>query len=840
MPSNDQFYLGRMADLQTGQVSTLPLLYDPADLTTHAVVVGMTGSGKTGLCVTMLEEAALQGVPALMIDPKGDITNLLLHFPDLLPADFQPWVNPDEARRAGMSLEQAAQKAAETWRKGLEDWGLGPEQLLALKNAAQFTVYTPGSDAGVPVNILASLKAPEISWEGNREVLREKIAGTVTALLGLVGLNNIDPVRSREHILLSNIFEHAWTQGKDLDLGELILQTQSPPFPKLGVFDVNTFFPEKDRFELAMLLNNILAAPSFQTWTEGQPLEIPNLLYTADGRPRHSVFYIAHLTDAERMFFVTLLYSAIESWMRAQPGTTSLRAIVYFDEIFGYLPPLGNPPSKQPMLRMLKQARAFGVGQVLVTQNPVDVDYKGLSNAGSWFIGKLQTEQDKQRLLDGLQGVVGGSLDRGRYDQLISRLGKRMFLLHNIHNKEPVLFNTRWAMNYLPGPLTRAQIPALNRLSGAKAPSVVVPPAPVVEPAGTRPQSAPQVEVQPSKPATPLFSAYSSTRPALPAGVAEYFLPANCSFTRAFSLAGRPVPDQAELDGMVLRPVLLAQVHIRYLNRKYNLDVVESRTALVPEPDRRGVLRWEDYLTAGIDSAVLETQPDPRAKFAAPQVPLTDARLMSLMQKDFLDWAYRTGRVSVRANEALKLYAGPDTSVAEFRQLAAEHARRGRDEEAAKVADKFDKKIEALQVKLAREERELAEDQEELSQRKMEEWGTHAENIFGLFGGRKSGRRISTSLSKRRMTAKAKAEVEESLDQIKEYREQIAALEREKAQALEEVSKRWGDLANQISEITVAPQKKDVLIDLFGVAWMPVYQARLGDEQIELPAFIHK
>lgn len=839
MPSNDEFYLGRLADPQTGQVSTLPLLYDPADLTTHAVVVGMTGSGKTGLCVTMLEEAALEGIPALMIDPKGDITNTLLHFPDLLPADFQPWVNPDEARRAGLSLEQAAQKAAETWRKGLEEWGLGPGQLLALKNAAQFTVYTPGSDAGVSVNILASLKAPLIPWESNREVLREKISGTVTALLGLVGLKDIDPVRSREHILLANIFEHAWSQGKDLDLGELILQTQSPPFPKLGVFDVNTFFPEKDRFELAMLLNNILAAPSFQTWTEGQPLDIAGLLYTSDGRPRHSVFYIAHLTDAERMFFVTLLYSAIETWMRGQPGTTSLRAIVYFDEIFGYLPPLGNPPSKQPILRMLKQARAFGVGQVLVTQNPVDVDYKGLSNAGSWFIGKLQTEQDKQRLLDGLQGVVGGSLDRSRYDQLISRLGKRMFLLHNIHNKEPVLFQTRWALNYLPGPLTRTQIPALNRLSQGEATMGVEPSAPV-RPVETRPQGAPHIEAQPAKPASSLFSAYSSTRPALPAGVAEYFLPANCSFTRAFSLAGRPVPQQAELDGMVLRPVLLAQAHVRYLNRKYNLDLVDSRTALVSDPDRRGVVRWEDYLTAAIDSPRLESQPDPRARFAAPQAPLTDARLMSTLQKDFLDWAYRTGRVSVRANEALKLYAGPDTSAAEFRQLAAEHARRGRDEEAAKLAATFDRKIESLQAKLAREERELAEDQEELSQRKMEEWGTHAENLFGLFGGRKSGRRISTSLGKRRMTARAKAEVEESLDVIKEYRKQIAALESEKAQALEEVSQRWGEIANQITEISVTPYKKDVLIDLFGVAWMPVYLARLGDEQIELPAYVHE
>ena len=405
MDTNSRFYLGKVFDAQAQKRTETPLLYDPADLTTHAVVVGMTGSGKTGLCLDLLEEAALNGIPALMIDPKGDITNALLHFPNLAPQDFQPWVNPDQARRAGKTLEQTALETANLWRQQLAAWDIQPERILALKNAATFAVYTPGSDAGIPVSILASLKAPVIPWEGNREILREKISGTVTALLSLVGLQDIDPVRSREHILLSNIFEQAWSQGKDLDLGELILQTQSPPFPKLGVFDVNTFFPEKERFTLAMLLNNILAAPAFQTWIEGQPLDIPGLLYTEDGRPRHSVFYIAHLTDTERMFFVTLLFSAVETWMRSQAGTNSLRAILYFDEIFGYLPPTANPPSKQPILRMLKQARAFGVGMVLVTQNPVDVDYKALSNAGTWFIGKLQTDQDKQRLLDGRRAL---------------------------------------------------------------------------------------------------------------------------------------------------------------------------------------------------------------------------------------------------------------------------------------------------------------------------------------------------------------------------------------------------------------------------------------------------
>jgi hypothetical protein len=822
MDTQGKFYLGRIFDPQKGQVTDQPLLYDPEDLTTHAVVVGMTGSGKTGLCVDLLEEAALNGLPALMIDPKGDITNLLLHFPNLSPQDFQPWVNPDVARQAGQSLEEAAQQTAQSWQMGLAEWGMDGERIRALQESAHFAVYTPGSNAGLPLSILASLQAPAIPWEENREMLREKISATVTALLGLVGLSDIDPVRSREHILLANIFENAWSQGKDLQLDELILQTQNPPFAKLGVFDVNTFFPEKDRFGLAMLLNNILAAPAFQTWIEGQPLDIPSLLYAADGRPRHSVFYIAHLNDAERMFFVTLLFSAIEAWMRTQKGAVNLRTLVYFDEIFGYLPPVSNPPSKAPMLRMLKQARAFGVGLVLVTQNPVDLDYKGLSNAGTWFIGKLQTDRDKQRLLDGLEGAMAGALDRQAYDRMISGLGKRVFLMHNVHNKAPLLFQTRWAMNYLAGPLTRVQLAALNELAGAAATTPAL-------------KSAQSISSAPSPGVAPAAAAIgggSLTRPAVPGGVHEYFLPNTLSLAEAFKAANRAMPPEAASASLIYRPVLLGQARIRLFNRKYNLDYELVRTVRVPDPDRRGVARWDSYLVEPIDPKTLDNRLLPQARFAALDAPFSDAKALAALQKDFADWAYRSGQTTVRANEALKLYAGPDVSQAEFRQRCAEAARAGRDAEVEKVSAAYDKRLAVIQEKLRREERELVEDQVRHSQRKLEEMGTHAENIFGLFGGRKSSRRLTSSLSKRRLTEQAKAEVDESLDAIEDYKKQIAALEQEKANAIEEVRQRWGDLANDISEITVAALKKDVLVELFGVAWAPFWV--VGAE--ELPA----
>jgi hypothetical protein len=828
--TNGKFYIGRTIE------PSQPLLYDPGDLTTHAMVVGMTGSGKTGLCIDLLEEAALQGIPSLMVDPKGDITNLLLHFPDLLPSDFLPWVNPDEARRAGKSLEDAAAQTATTWKSGLAEWGIAPERIRVLSNAAQFTIFTPGSDAGIPVSILANLKAPQIPWEDNKELLREKISSTVTAILGLVGLSDIDPVRSREHILLSNIFERAWKTSTDLTLAELILQTQNPPFDKLGVFDISTFFPDKDRFELAMLLNNILAAPSFQTWIEGQPLNIDEMLYAPDGRPRQSVFYIAHLTDEERMFFVTLLYSAVETWMRAQSGSTSLRTILYFDEIFGFMPPVANPPSKQVMLRMLKQARAFGVGQVLVTQNPADLDYKALSNTGTWFVGKLQTENDKNRLLDGLQGSSPG-LDRGHYDDVIAHLDKREFLCHNVHEQEPQVFKTRWAMNYLAGPLTRAQIPALNQLVGSAAASEVSSTTFLDEKTGMEFVPIPAADAQPEKKSdsTIQSSMGSATRPPVPSGIDEYFLPNNLTLSQAVATMNRSLPVDARPLGLIYRPVLLAQAEIRFIQRKYNLDLDKTETALVIKASRRGTVRWEDWQTECIDPKSLARGPAPQSVFGTLEAPLNDGSVMRSLRSDYVDWEYRNAEVIVRANEKLNIYAGPEVSQSEFRRMCAEAARDTRDAEIDKIEDSYEKKLDRIEERLHREERELKEDEADLAQRRLEEYGTHAENVFALFT--KRSRRMSTSLTKRRMTEKAKADVEESEDAIEEFKEQIADLEKELNDAIKDVQAKWAEIADDMEEISVNPYKKDILIDLFGVAWFPYHLVEVDDRVIELPGF---
>lgn len=783
METDGRFYLGRLIDKEAGA----PYLYPPDDLTTHALVVGMTGSGKTGLCLNLLEEAALQRIPALMIDPKGDITNALLHFPNLVGEDFQPWVNPVEARRQGQTVEELAENTAVTWRNGLAEWGMEPARLQQLADSAHFAIYTPGSDAGLKVSILASLAAPALPWEANRELLREQISGTVTAVLGLIGLKDIDPVRSREHILLANIFEHHWRQGQDLDLAALIRETQTPPFDRLGVFDVNTFFPEKERFELAMLLNNMLAAPAFQSWLEGEPLDVPRLLAAADGRPRHTIFYIAHLPEAERMFFVTLLLGAVETWLRRQSGAANLRALLYFDEIFGYLPPVGNPPAKPYLLRLLKQARAFGLGLLLATQNPADIDYKALSNMGTWFVGKLATDQDKQRLLDGLTMAEGG-LNRRELDDLLSRLDKRVFLARNVHRSEADIFRTRWVMNYLAGPLTREQIPALNQLANAL----------------------------PTPEATPPITDYGSPitahapRPALPAGISEFFWPV-----------------EGEPEGVVqYQPMLLAQAHITVRNRKYGVDTAVTRAILTAVTDADGRVLWHEGQIEPVNRENLPTAPLPDAQFAPLPSPLGQAAMMRRMQQDWVDWLAQHTEVLVQANEQLGLYAGPDVPAGQFHQQCLEAVQPKIEAEMQKTAVPHDRQISALRQKITREQRELEEDQADLSHSKQKEAFTHTKTVLGIFGRGRS-KRIEQSHRQRRLTEKAAAEVTESQESLAAMQQELARLEAVKEQETAAARQKWVEVAERITAVSITPFKKDVAVTHFGVAWVPVSGERM-------------
>ena len=491
------FYIGRGYDAAKDALADEPLMYDSRDLTTHAVCVGMTGSGKTGLCISILEEAALDGIPSLVIDPKGDIANLMLTFPGLTAAEFQPWIDPAEAGRKGTTPDALALRTAETWKNGLAEWGEDGDRIRRFRESVDIAIYTPGSTAGLPLSILRSFAPPP---EGSDPVAtRERISATVAGLLGLVGIA-ADPLKSREHILLSAIVDSAWSKGNTLDLAGLIGAIQKPPFEKVGVFDVETFYPASARLSLAMSVNNLLASPGFGVWLEGEALDIQRLLFTPEGKPRISIVSIAHLNDAERMFVVTLLANELVAWMRRQPGTAALRALFYMDEIFGYFPPTAMPPSKLPMLTLMKQARAFGLGVLLATQNPVDLDYKGLSNAGTWFIGRLQTERDQQRVIEGLMSAqAGAGFDRGALEKLMAGIAPRVFLMRNVNDDAPILFRTRWALSWLRGPLT---LPEITRLMSSRK------------------------AAEPAIPAASLQQLQARRAPVLPAGVQEMFLAA--------------------------------------------------------------------------------------------------------------------------------------------------------------------------------------------------------------------------------------------------------------------------------------------------------------------------
>lgn len=465
------FYIGKEVDPATGALGARIEL-EPSDLLTHGLIVGMTGSGKTGLALCLIEEALRQGIPVLAIDPKGDLGNLLLLFDGLDAASFAPWVDaegPPEQRAA------AGEQAAATWKTGLAEWGLGSADIAALRQAHDPAIYTPGSTAGIPLNLLGALDAPAVPFDSAAEDLRDEIAGITAGLLGLLHIE-ADPLRSREAIFLSTVIERAWRENRGLALEALVAAVADPPFEKLGALPLESAFPRQDRQELMVALNNLLASPQFEAWRQGEPLDVERLLRAPDGRPRLSIVSIAHLADAERLFVTALLLDKVKTWMRRQGGTSRLRALVYMDEIYGFFPPHpANPPSKRPLLTLLKQARSQGVGVLLATQNSVDLDYKGLANAGVWLVGKLQTAQDRERLREGL---LGAGMDPRALERALDATRKRVFLLHDIHRPGPVLVHSRWAMSYLRGPLTRDEIARLmEQRKGVRAERAVPSPA---------------------------------------------------------------------------------------------------------------------------------------------------------------------------------------------------------------------------------------------------------------------------------------------------------------------------------------------------------------------------
>jgi len=854
------FYLGAEYDLKSGQRRETAVNYDARDLTTHAVCVGMTGSGKTGLCIGLLEEAAMDRVPAILVDPKGDITNLLLQFPDLAPQDFQEWINVDDARRKGQSVEEFAQSTAEQWRTGLADWGITAERMRTLRATIDYTIFTPGSDAGVSVNIIGSLAAPKLDFIEHAEAIRERISGTVSALLGLVGVK-ADPVRSREAILLSKIFEHFWAENKDLDLAQLIMAIQTPPVRQLGVFDVDTFFPEKDRFELAMAFNNLIASSSFQSWLQGEPLDIDRLYFTSEGKPRHSIFYIAHLSDSERMFFMTLLLENILTWVRRQSGTTSLRALLYIDEIFGYFPPTAQPPSKRPLLTLLKQARAFGVGVVLVTQNPVDLDYKGLTNAGTWFIGKLQAERDKARVLEGLKGAIAesGGNSEVNYDQLISQLGSRVFLMHNVHAGKPVVFQTRWAMSYLRGPLTRPQVRQLmaDRLAALNSRTTplrstiegVSPATPPMKTIQLEAAQSPAIQPAPIAPSAPVISptvparssapvGFAATPPTLDPGVTQVYLPLVVSDRVALRYLGQETrlaiqPDSIHL---IYEPAILSSSTIRFIDRKRQLDEGMEKTLLAPAPTGIEGVDWAQAEALEITMRDLRQAPDrvpaeQGAFFAPAPESVNSARELATIKKELADWLYYNCRLTIQVHEELALYQEPQERERDFKIRLQQAARERRDQEVDKLEKQFEQQITRLEDKLRKVARELAADEADYGSRKQQEWIGIGESVLGWVLGRRSTRALSTAASRRRMTSQAGQDLEESREEITDFKHEIAVLETQVKEQSEDITLKWANLMDDLGKEELSPRRTDIDVQTIALAWLPSWVIRYSDGQ---------
>lgn len=776
------FFLGSEYNLKMGEITGERINYDARDLTTHAVCIGMTGSGKTGLCICLLEEAALDKVPAIIIDPKGDITNHLLHFPELRATDFLEWINTDDARRKNVSKEEFASLTAETWRKGLESWGIGKKRINELSESVDFTIYTPGSNTGIPINILSSLETPK--YEDN-DTLNNLITGTTGALLNLLKITQ-DPVRSKEGILLSSILQHHWSQEQNLSLEKLIRQVQNPPFNRLGVFDLETFYPEDKRLELALALNSLLASPIFTEWLTGDSLDISALLYKENGKPRHSIFSLAHLGEEERMFFVTLLLERISTWMQGQSGTTSLRALLYFDEVFGYMPPVANPPSKTPLLRLLKQGRAYGLGVVLTTQNPVDLDYKGLTNTGTWFIGKLQTERDKARVLEGLESAAQISLVEGTmdYSDIIGKLRSRVFLLHNVHDDSTKIFHTRWAMNYLRGPLTGVQIRKL--MNNKKDPI-------------------------PDKSA-PIHGEFTNNPPNIDSKIEQYYVELSASQSK---LGGRG-------DGKIhLLPSLMLSYQVRFFDKKREIDKTISKWVVAPEPNNLGEINWDQIME--IDPQKIYTQPVYSTEnLVYHEIPSQYNTIKELNQyrKKFSDYQYRNQKFSIGTHSSLKLFQTQNESRADFIGKVKQTAREERDAEIDKLEKKYDSKLDRINSKISRLTNSLTVDKAEYDARKREEVFGVGETVLGVLLGRRRSTGITTASRRRRMTTKTKYKIDDTEKEIEQFKLELAELEIELKEQVDGITEKWMSVENDIVEYSVTPRKTDVDVDELKIAWI--------------------
>ncbi len=787
MAKAGSLYLGPRLDPETSEATGEKLELESERLTTHGVIVGMTGSGKTGLGVVLLEEILSAGIPALILDPKGDMGNLLLNFPDFRPADFEPWVDEAEAKRSGMSATELATKTAEKWRKGLQGSGVEPERMRALRDGTDIRVLTPGSSAGIPLNLVGDLSPPVADFDAQAETLRDEIEGLVSGLLVLAGIE-ADPLTSREHILLSNLLEHAWREGRALDLGALLLQVQDPPMRRLGVFEVDAFFPPKDRTKLAMRLNGLMASPAFAEWMKGDPLDIEQMLRAPDGRPRASIVHLAHLSDPERMFVVTLLLTKLVTWMRRQPGTSELRALLYADEVMGFAPPTAEPPSKRGILTLYKQARAHGLGVVMATQNPVDLDYKLMSNAGTWMVGRLQTERDKARILEALESAAGAS-SLSQWDARIGALGKRQFLLKSAKSNEPTLFTTRWAMSYLRGPLTRAELLRLDQASDVGEGDAAAPPE------------------SPS-----LAADESSTSPRVAKGVTVRYLDPGAPWAAGLGV----VPG-----GKKLEPGLAVTVKLLFDERVGDVRHEEEWEAVIFPLGEQ--IDADDAVSVDYDPRDFREQPVAEPVYALGEAPIGRKDFFKSAESAIEEHLFRERTLTLFKCPSLKVYSRPGESEEQFLERCLAAAEDRADEEAEKLRDRYERKLASARKRVAQAERRVRELDVDVGQRKQQELVAGAGEVLSMFlGGRRRVRSLSGVSSRRSQTRRTQERLRSAVEKVEEQQDAVADLEDELTEELEEIWTRWREAAEEIEPFEVALEKSDIALSEMVLFWAPV------------------
>ena len=782
------FYLGTACD-DAGRSTGEPVLVDARRFTTHAICVGMTGSGKTGLLVGLIEEAALDGIPTLVIDPKGDLANVLLAFPELAPADFLPWVDPETARRDGVSLEELAARTAQTWSAGLTSSGQSGDRIRRLHQAAEFAVYTPGSRSGRPLAMLGSLEAPAPEVLADPEARRERIESLVSGILALVGID-AEPGTSRDHVLLSTIVESLWKSGQRVDFGTLVRTIPTPPIDRVGFLDLENFYPAGDRFQLATRLNTVAAAPGFEAWLEGEPLDVGRLLWSPAGKPRVAVVSIAHLAEAQRMAFVTLLAGQTVAWMRSQGGTSSLKALFLMDEVFGYVPPVANPPSKTPILTLMKQARAYGLGVVLATQNPVDLDYKGLSNAGLWFLGRLQTARDKARVLDGLEGAAataGGSFDRGRLDRLLSGLEQRRFLMHSVHGDEETLFQTRWTMSYLRGPLLKEEI---RRLSADDPAAAATSPQPEAEAPGAAFAGGP--------------------RPILPPGVREVFL----------APTGAPAPDGR----LHYEPYVLGRAIVRYSLTTAGIDEHRETICLAPAGDSLGESAWE---AGDVIAEPPEVEPAPRpGSFAPLPAALAGPRGYASLATSLKGWLGRTANLTVWRAPAIDAVSRPGEDERAFRSRITHRVHEWRDAEMERVRSRQAAKLASVEDRLARARQKVEKEKAEAQNQSLQTYVSIGSAVLGaLFGRRKISSttigKAATSMRTASRAARQQADVAHAEESLSSLEEKRRLLEDELEAELERIRLEFAPDRLALERVDVPARKTGTTVEDVVLAWVP-------------------